>query len=46
LIGHGNVGGTLVEQILDSAYDILNRKRVDLKIVAIANSRKIAFNKE
>ena len=45
LIGHGNVGGTLVEQILDSAYDILNRKRVDLKIVAIANSRKVAFNK-
>lgn len=45
LIGHGNVGGTLVEQILDSAYDILNRKRVDLKIIAIANSRKIAFNK-
>ena len=45
LIGHGNVGGTMVEQIFDSAYDILNRKRVDLKIVAIANSRKIAFNK-
>ena len=45
LIGHGNVGGTLVEQILDSAYDILNRKRVDLKIIAIANSKKIAFNK-
>lgn len=45
LIGHGNVGGTLVEQILDSAYDILNRKRFDLKIVAIANSKKIAFNK-
>jgi aspartokinase/homoserine dehydrogenase 1 len=45
LIGHGNVGGTLVEQILDSAHDILNRKRVDLKIVAIANSRKVAFNK-
>ena len=44
LIGHGNVGGTLVEQILDSAYDILKRKRVDLKIVAIANSKKIAFN--
>lgn len=45
LIGHGNVGGTLVEQILYSAYDILKRKRVDLKIVAIANSKKIAFNK-
>ena len=45
LIGHGNVGGTLIEQILDSAYDILNRKRIDLKIVAIANSQKVAFNK-
>ena len=44
LIGHGNVGGTLVEQILDSAYDIVKRKRVDLKIVAIANSKKIAVN--
>mgnify|MGYP007095265933 CR=1 FL=1 len=30
LIGHGNVGGTLVEQILDSAYDILNRKTTDI----------------
>ncbi len=45
LIGHGNVGSTLIEQILDSAYDILNRKRIQLKIVAIANSKKIAFNK-
>lgn len=45
LIGHGNVGGTLVEQILDSAHDILNRKRIDLKVVAIANSRKMALNK-
>ena len=45
LIGHGNVGGTLIEQILDSAHDILKRKRIDLKIIAISNSRKIAFNK-
>lgn len=44
LIGHGNVGGTLIEQILDSAHDILLRKSLELKIVAIANSRKIAFN--
>lgn len=44
LIGHGNVGSTLIEQILDSAYDILNRKRIDLKIVAISNSRKMALN--
>ncbi len=44
LIGHGNVGSTLIEQILDSAYDILNRKRIDLKIVAISNSKKMALN--
>ena len=45
LIGHGNVGSTLIEQILDSAYDILKRKRIDVKIIAIANSKKIALNK-
>ncbi|MDO5616168.1 MAG: homoserine dehydrogenase, partial [Cruoricaptor ignavus] len=45
LVGHGNVGGTLIEQILDSVHDILNRKRVELKIVAIANSKKMALNK-
>lgn len=45
IIGHGNVGKELIEQILDSSYEILNRKRIDLKLVAIANSRKIALNK-
>lgn len=45
LIGHGNVGSTLIEQILDSAYDILNRKRIDLKVVAISNSKKMTLNK-
>lgn len=38
-------GGTLIEQILDSAHDILIRKRLELKIVAIANSKKMALNK-
>ncbi|PZT99514.1 MAG: homoserine dehydrogenase, partial [Chryseobacterium sp.] len=37
--------GTLVEQILDSSHDILTRKRLQLKIVAIANSKKMALNK-
>ncbi|MGC4128267.1 MAG: homoserine dehydrogenase [Bergeyella sp.] len=45
LIGHGNVGGTLIEQILDSAHDILNRKRLELKIIAVSNSKKMALNK-
>ena len=46
LVGHGNVGGTLVEQILDSKHEILTRKRLDLKIVAITNSRKMALSKD
>jgi homoserine dehydrogenase len=45
LVGHGNVGSTLIEQILDSSYDIQNRKRIHLKIIAIANSKNIVFNK-
>lgn len=45
IIGHGNVGKELIEQILDSSHDILTRKRIDLKVVAVANSKKIALNK-
>lgn len=45
LIGHGNVGGTLINQILASAQTILERKKIDLKIIAIANSKTIVFNK-
>ena len=45
LIGHGKVGSTLIEQVLKSSEEIRNRKNIDLKIIAVANSRKIAFNK-
>lgn len=45
IIGHGNVGKTLINQVLESSEEIRNRKKIDLKIIAIANSRKIAFNK-
>lgn len=45
IIGHGNVGRTLIEQVLESSEVIRNRKKIDLKIVAVANSRKIAFNR-
>ena len=45
MIGHGKVGSTLIEQVLQKSEDIRNRKKLDLKIVAVANSRKIAFNK-
>jgi aspartokinase/homoserine dehydrogenase 1 len=46
IIGHGNVGKTLIDQVLQSSEEIKRRKKIDLKVVAVANSRKIAFNKK
>ncbi|WP_228463179.1 ACT domain-containing protein [Chryseobacterium cheonjiense] len=46
IIGHGNVGKTLIQQVLESSEEIKRRKKIDLKVVAVANSRKIAFNKK
>ena len=45
IIGHGNVGSTLIDQVLESSEEIRNRKKIDLKIVAVANSKKIALNR-
>ena len=44
LFGHGNVGGTLIDQILKSAKTIEKRKGIDVRIFAIANSRKVLLN--
>ncbi|WP_294301875.1 homoserine dehydrogenase [uncultured Chryseobacterium sp.] len=46
IIGHGNVGKTLIQQVLESSEEIRRRKKIDLKVVAVANSKKIAFNKK
>ncbi|KKN44842.1 hypothetical protein LCGC14_0688980 [marine sediment metagenome] len=46
LFGHGNVGGTLIDQILKSAKSIEERKGIDVRIFAIANSRKVLFDKK
>lgn len=46
IIGHGNVGKALINQVLQSSEEIRQRKKIDLKVVAVANSRKIAFNKK
>lgn len=45
LIGHGNVGTALIEQILASSQDILNRKNMHVKVIAIANSKKLVVDK-
>lgn len=46
IFGHGLVGGTLIDQILQSAKDIQKRKKIDLTIFAVGNSRKILLNKQ
>lgn len=40
IFGHGLVGGTLIEQILQSAKSIEEKKNVALNIFGIANSKK------
>ena len=44
IFGVGLVGGTLVNQILESKAKILERKGVDLNVFAVANSRKVILN--
>src|SRR5690606_22839720 len=44
LFGHGNVGGTLIEQILGSQQNIEERKGIGLRIFAVANSRKLLLD--
>lgn len=46
IFGHGNVGGTLIDQILKSSETIAKRKGIDLNIFAVANSRKLLINKK
>lgn len=44
IFGHGTVGGTLIDQILTSSKNINNRKGIDLRVVAIANSKKVLLH--
>ncbi len=46
IFGHGNVGGTLVDQILNSSKTIEKRKGIHLNIFALANSKKLLLNKD
>ncbi|GMN10669.1 hypothetical protein MTsPCn9_23560 [Croceitalea sp. MTPC9] len=44
IFGHGTVGGTLIDQILASHKKIQQRKGLDLRIFAVANSKKVILN--
>ncbi|MEW7277217.1 bifunctional aspartate kinase/homoserine dehydrogenase I [Aquimarina sp. 2201CG1-2-11] len=46
IFGHGLVGGTLIDQILQSAKGIEKRKNIDLTVFAVANSRKVILRKK
>ncbi|TRX38992.1 bifunctional aspartate kinase/homoserine dehydrogenase I [Flavobacterium restrictum] len=46
IFGHGLVGGTLINQILESAAAIEKRKGIKLNVFAIANSKSALLNKE
>jgi homoserine O-acetyltransferase len=46
IFGHGNVGGTLLDQILGASKAIEKRKGIQLRVFAIGNSKKLLLNKE
>lgn len=46
VFGHGNVGSTLINQILKSAKSIEEKKGIKLNIFAIANSKKVLLDKK
>lgn len=46
IFGHGLVGGTLIDQILQTARSIEEKKNIQLKIFAIANSKNVLLNEE
>ena len=44
IFGPGNIGGTLLDQIADEAVRLKNEFGVDIRIRAIANSKKMLLN--
>lgn len=45
LLENNNIGQVLIEKIHRNKEDLLRRKRIELKIIAIANTEKIAIDK-
>lgn len=44
IFGKGTVGGTLIDQVIAAHDNILHRKNISLRIVAIANSQQLLTN--
>jgi len=45
IFGHGNVGGVLIDQIVQKQSDISKRRQIQLNIFAIANSTTVLLDK-
>ncbi len=44
MVGVGLIGGTLIEQIRGQAQYLKEKRQIELKVVGLANSRKMIFN--
>jgi homoserine O-acetyltransferase len=45
IFGKGLVGGTLIHQILENAASVLERRKIQLNIFAVASSKKVLLQK-
>jgi aspartokinase/homoserine dehydrogenase 1 len=46
IVGVGNVGGTLIQQLIKHKQELLKNAHIDLTIVGMANSKKMLFSGE
>ncbi|MEX6625426.1 bifunctional aspartate kinase/homoserine dehydrogenase I [Tenacibaculum salmonis] len=46
IFGKGLVGGTLINQIIENTKSVLERKKIQLNIFAIAGSKKVLLNQK
>ncbi|NER09397.1 aspartate kinase [Muriicola jejuensis] len=46
VFGHGNVGGTLLDQVIGARASIAKRKGIQLRVFALGNSKTLLLSKE
>ena len=46
IFGKGLVGATLIDQIIENTQSVLERRKIQLNVFAVANSKKIVLDKD
>jgi len=46
VFGKGLVGGTLIDQIIENTQSVLERRKIQLNVFAVANSKKVLLKKD